>query len=492
MTIVPDRILVDGILVDRVPGETRVAVLAGERLVDLHIRRGDPAHGPGSIHLGRVAQVVAGFDGAFVDIGLEQAAFLRLSDVAAPPVPGDALIVQVVRAAGGEKGLGVTARPRLVGRLVDWTPSRPGLRPARGVAPPAEPLLAEGEGADLKADAPMERVAAEVARLRAEWAALVARAGRAVAPAPLVPPPEPWLAPLLAAAAGTEVRFADRAGHLAARATLVDRQPDLADRLVLDPAGWRLFDEAGVEEQIAAALARRVPLPGGGELVIDELEAATLVDVDAGASRAGPGTLNRKAVPVLAAQLRLRGIGGQVLVDFAREGGAKARDALVALMRDAVAGDPDPVEIAGWSRLGLLEMTRRRSRPSLASLLSAPPAAAPPTPVARGYDALRAAARAAAGPAVAAVVVAAGRDVETVLRGALAADLERLAAAAGVAVRVEAAPALAPLDLYQVRRRETLAEQPDGVASGCGTAAPASLDCSLRCALGMRFFLRFQ
>ncbi|WP_374448505.1 ribonuclease E/G [Stella sp.] len=441
---------IDRILVDHVPGETRAAIMAGGRLVDLHIRRGDPAHGPGAIHLGRVAQVVAGFDGAFVDIGLEQAAFLRLSDAAQPPAPGDLLVVQVVRAAGGEMGLGVTARPRLAGRLLDWTPGRPGLRPARGAPLPPGVALADGEGAELKCQAEAEAVAAEIAALRAEWAALLQRAGAASAPAPLAPPPEPWVAALLAA--GADVRFADRRSWQAATALVRQRWPDLAQRLVLDPAGWRLFDEAGVEEQIAAALARRVPLPGGGELVIDEVEAATLVDVDAGPSRAAPGAINRKAVPALAAQLRLRAIGGQILVDFVREGGAKSREALAAALRAAVTGDPDPVEIAGWSRLGLLEMTRRRSRPSLASLLSAP-SRAEPSSLARGYDALRAAARAAAGPAVAAVVVAAGREVETVLRGPLAADLSRLAEQAGVAIRVEPAPALGDRDFHATAGR---------------------------------------
>ncbi|WP_142235731.1 ribonuclease E/G [Allostella humosa] len=439
---------IDRILVDRVPGETRVAALAGGRLVDLHIVRGDPRFAVGAIHLGRVAQLVAGFDGAFVDIGLEQAAFLRLADVASPPVAGDVLPVQIVRAAGGEKGLGVTARPRLAGRFIDWLAGRPGLRTARGVAMLAGLSLADDEGAELKAasaDADPAAVVVELARLRAEWAAVLARAARGVAPAALHPAAEPWMALLQQPwAAGAEVAFADRAGLTAARADVARLFPDLAERLVLDPAGWRMFDEAGVEEQVAAALARRVPLPGGGELVIDEAEAATLIDIDAGASRAAPGTINRKAVPAIAAALRLRAIGGQVLVDFVREGGAKSRDALVAAMREAVAADPEPVEIAGWSRLGLLELTRRRARPSLASLMSAPAADRAASAVARGYDALRAAARTAGEPAVAAITVEAGAVVETALRGPLAGNLAALAKATGLAIRVAAAPALAP------------------------------------------------
>ncbi|BBK42419.1 ribonuclease G [Allostella vacuolata] len=439
--------MIDHVLVDRVPGETRVAALAGTRLVDLHIVRGDRHFAVGSIHLGRVAQVVAGFDGAFVDIGLEQAAFLRLGDAPAPPRPGDALVVQIVRAAGGEKGLGVTARPRLAGRHLDWLVGRPGLRAGRGVPLLPGLALAAEEGAELKpaaVDADTALVAAELARLRQQWAGLVAEAARTLAPAPLLAAPEPWLPLLLQpTAAVARISFADRATHMAARADAARRFPDLADRLVLDQAGWRLFDEAGVEEQVAAALARRVPLPGGGELVIDEGEAATLIDVDAGASRAGPGTINRKAVPAIAAALRLRAIGGQILVDFVHEGGAKARDALAAVVREAVAGDPEPVEIAGWSRLGFLEMTRRRARPSLSSLLAAPVADRAPSALARGYDALRAAARTAAGPAVVAIAIEAGREVEAVLRGPLAADLAVLAEAAIVTIRIAPAPALA-------------------------------------------------
>lgn len=447
----------DTILVDRVPGETRVAALAGGRLVDLHVARGDPRHAVGSIHLGRVAQVVAGFDGAFVDIGLEQAAFLRLSDVARPPRPGDALAVQIVRATQGEKGLGVTARPRLVGRRVDWLVGRSGLRAAKGVQPPPGLALGDGEGAELKAAAagvPGAEIAAEIARLRAMWAGIAERAARAVAPSLLALGPEPWT-PLLLHHAGTveRVGFADRATHAAAREDGAGRFPDLARHFVLDGAGWRLFEDAGVEEQIAAALVRRVPLPGGGELVIDEAEAATLIDVDAGRSRASPGAINRKAVPAIADALRLRGIGGQILVDFAREGGARSRETLAGLVREAVADDMEPVEVAGWSRLGLLEMTRRRARPSLAALLSAPMADRAPAALARGYDALRAAARAAGGAAVVGLAIEAGSEVASVLRGPLAADLAALAAAAAVAIAVEPQPGLAPAEFRVAARR---------------------------------------
>ncbi len=448
---------VDTILVDRVPGETRAAALAGGRLVDLLIQRGDPRFAVGAIHLGRVAQVVAGFDGAFVDIGLEQAAFLRLADAPAPPAPGDALVVQIVRATTGEKGLGVTARPRLAGRYLDWLAGRPGLRATKDVPLLPGLRLEDGEGAELKpasVDAPAGDVAAELARLRQTWGQVAEQAGKGAAPAPLAPGPEPWLALLLHHGAAVErVSFADRATFAAARGDAGRRFPDLAERFVLDPAGWRLFEDAGVEEQIAAALVRRVPLPGGGQLVIDEAEAATLIDIDAGASRASPGAINRKAVPVIAAALRLRGIGGQVLVDFVREGGAKSRETLAGLVRDAVADDMEPVEVAGWSRLGLMELTRRRARPSLAGLMAAPMADRGPDALARGYDALRAAARTAAGAAVVGIAIEAGQAVADVLRGPLAPDLAALSAAAAVAIVVTPLPALAPADFRVVSTR---------------------------------------
>ncbi|MGE0719173.1 MAG: ribonuclease E/G, partial [Alphaproteobacteria bacterium] len=191
---------------------------------------------------------------------------------------------------------------------------------------------------------------------------------------------------------------------------------------------------------------RRVKLPRGGALTIDEAEAATLIDVDAEESRAAPPALNRAAVPAVAAALRLRGIGGQVLVDFVRGGGAKDRDAVVAALRAAVADDPEPVEIAGWSRLGLLELTRRRSRPSLASLLAAPMSDRPAAVVARAYDALRAAARTGAGAGVSTVAITAGREVADALTGPLAEDLAALAAAAAVRLDVVRDPTLGPTD----------------------------------------------
>ncbi|MCC7271043.1 MAG: ribonuclease E/G [Alphaproteobacteria bacterium] len=430
----------DTILVDRVPGETRVAALAGATLVDLHIARGDPRFAVGAIHLGRVAQLVQGFDGAFVDIGMEQAAFLRAGDAPAPPRAGDPLVVQIVRATIGDKGLGVTARPRLAGRLLDWTPARPGVRTPRGMPPPAGLALAADEGVDVRAaaaGAPDAAIAAEADALRTEWRRVLAAARGAVAPAALAPGPDPWLGLVLHHGASlVAVRFADRATFVAARAAAERRLPGLADRFALDAEGWRLFEMAGVEEQIAAALRRRVPLPTGGSLTIDEAEALTVVDVDAEGSRANPAAINRAAVPAVAAALRLRGIGGQILVDFVREGGTKSRDATIAAVREAVSGDPEPVEIAGWSRLGLLEMTRRRARPSLAALLTTPREDQPAAARARAYDALRAGARAAAGAGVTRIVVAAGAAVAAELTGALAGDLAVLGEATSVAIGV--------------------------------------------------------
>ncbi|MGE0726198.1 MAG: ribonuclease E/G, partial [Alphaproteobacteria bacterium] len=279
----------DTILVDQVPGETRVAALAEGRLVDLAIARGDPRFAVGAIHLGRIAQVVEGFDGAFVDIGLEQAAFLRRSDALAPPRAGDTLPVQIVRAVAGEKGLGVSGRIRLAGWLLDWTPGRPGLRAGRGSGSAGGLALVPSEGAELRpaaGDVPAAALEAEAALLREAWDALATAAARAAAPMSLAPAPAPWLG--LAAHHGATVRtiaFADRTALAEAQRFARDRAPALGDHLGVDPSGIRLFETHGVEEEIAAALRRRVPLRGGGALTIDEAEALTVVDVDAGTSR---------------------------------------------------------------------------------------------------------------------------------------------------------------------------------------------------------------
>ena len=159
------------------------------------------------------------------------------------------------------------------------------------------------------------------------------------------------------------------------------------------------FEESGAADALEGALARRADLAGGGALIFAETEAATLIDIDGGGL--APAAANLAAMPEIARQLRLRAIGGHILIDAipSRERGATAKS--MSVLRAALAGDPAPAQLAGRTPLGMIELTRRRRGPSLAETMLEPSAAAP-NPLTLAFDGLRALLReAAARPAAA-------------------------------------------------------------------------------------------
>ena len=304
--------IIDEILWNRSPGESRFALCARGRLVELVIDRATLLSG--CLFLGRVVALARGADGAFVDLGgggrpgfLPGAGKLGLGE-------GDAVAVEVRAEARAGKG------PLLM----------PAERPA-GALPPAPALLARPE---------------TLQRLLAAW---------------------------------PEVRWV-RTDDPVALALARQIAPERAEL-------WRdgpLLERHGIDAEIEALLAPTVPLAGGGRLTIETTAALTAIDVDSGGGRADQA--NRAAVAAIARQLRLRNIGGQVVIDFVSErGGAPHR--LAEALRAAVAADPVPTHLFGVSRLGLVELTRERRGAALADLLGE--SVARPTAETVALDALR-------------------------------------------------------------------------------------------------------
>jgi hypothetical protein len=149
----------------------------------------------------------------------------------------------------------------------------------------------------------------------------------------------------------------------------------------------RCFEESGAGEALDEALARRVALPGGAALIFAEAEAATLIDIDGGGI--APGAANAAALPEIARQLRLRGIAGHILVDVIPSRDRNAVTKLVSMMKEAVADDPAPTQVAGRTPLGMIELTRRRHGASLAEMML-DPLSAGPNALTIGLDGLRA------------------------------------------------------------------------------------------------------
>lgn len=420
------------------PGETRLAVVADGRVTDLLVARA--GHAVGAVWLGRVLKAPAGGP-AFVDIGLARPGVLPRGGAS----EGEAVVVQATADAHADKGVELTAAVSLPGRLLAFTPLKPGVAVSRRIAEPEERqrllalargLAAAGEGVVVRtqaAGAGEAELAAELAALRATWQAIAARAAAARPPLRLMAA-DP-LAALLAEHPGVERLTVD---DDAAFAALRRRYPALAHR----HRGGSAFADCGAEEALAQALEPVVPLPSGGSLIIEATAAVTAIDVNGGAGQ--PRDANREAVAEIARQLRLRGIGGHIVIDFIPERGPEHRRRLVEAMRAAVANDPVPTHVVGASPLGLVEMTRERRRPALAEVMEE--ATRLPSAETVGLDGLRRLVRGVARPGT--PTLTAAPEVVDALRRlpeALAEVAERLGH--GPALRADPARRRADLDI---------------------------------------------
>ncbi len=356
------------------PLELRCAGLRDGRLERLSLADPQAPAQPGAVLHGRVLGRPGRGAGSLVEIGEALPALSRR-----PLGPeGQAVTVQVRRAAFGGKGARVDAAPALVSPVLVHHPGRPGGAVSRRISDKSErarleSLIAELDGPDggftartlaASLDDDALRRAAGLLRDRAQ-AVAEAEAG-ARPPAVLEAAPHPLVAFLDSALAADVARVRIEGGDALARARGYARVhlPWLEERL----EAWRedspLFALDDLEEQIAGLFDPRVPLPGGGSLVIEQTEALCAIDVNAGG--ASVDETNAAAIAEIPRQLRLRGLAGQIVVDFAggRGGGAKLAGRLGRALAEAgIAG-----EVAGaLPRLGLVVLACRRDGPPLAA-----------------------------------------------------------------------------------------------------------------------------
>ena len=424
----------DEILIDVGLAETRVALIEAGRLVGVSIERPDRHSLVGAIWLGRIARVVPGMQAAFVDVGLGKAGFLAARDArnraAAPggdagsaaavaggdaaldeafaggdgamhpsPPPigrlvqeGEAVLVQAIKDPLGEKGVKLTTDIALPGRLLVLTPHRPGIHLSRRLEEAAErERLAqalvwpagEGTGFILRtaaAGAAADELLAEARQLDAAWQEIRRGADGARAPKLLWRDLDPVARALRDHVTKTTagVRINTPAGLAAARAYAAARLPELAPRITLHTGPAPLFSLFGVEADLAQALEKRVGLPSGGAIAIETTQALTAIDVDSGSFVTGRDLddtscrTNLEAASEIARQLRLRGIGGIIVIDFIHLARAADRAALIAHFEAALAADRAPTRVLDLSEFGLVEMTRKRTGEPLALALSEP------------------------------------------------------------------------------------------------------------------------
>jgi Rne/Rng family ribonuclease len=373
------------LIVERRPGEARAILLEDEFPVELRVERDTDGSLVGALFWGRIVRVVPTLPGCFVELGLDRPAFLPGDKLpgGVAPVEGASLIVQVTKDAREDKAPEITAAPSMPGRLAVWTPARPGISVSRQIAPAERArlstllaeLVAPGEGLVVRSHAvgaKREELAADIDRLRAEHAAILAAVAAAKPPKRLdmAPGPVHRILAGLDAARLDEIVLDDRNAFVALK-------HEFGDRLVLEAAG--AFERHGLADVFEDALTPRIVLPGGGEVVIESGLAGTMIDVNMGSAASARGKaadavrrLNLEAAAAIARALRLRNVAGAILVDFVTMQNRDHRREVEGALAEAASGDPMGLEIHGWTRLGHLEATRRRSLASLADLMLAP------------------------------------------------------------------------------------------------------------------------
>ncbi len=378
------------LLMERAPGEVRLAVLEDGKLCELYSERAGSAGLTGNIYAGRVENVVRGMNAAFVDIGLKRNGFLSLDD--APPElrgrlrPGQMLPVQVEREGAGSKGPRLKCQLSIAGRCSVLLPDFRYAGVSKKIEDAAErdrlfgiaSRLCEAHGSGMIArteaeGAPRAEIEADYLRLLADWRRIEAEVNHASAPRLIRADADLALKAVrdMLSEDVERIRTDDAGLYAELRAHALALAPELAERIELVACETPLFDLMRVDHQLDEALSRRVNLKSGGNLVIDETEALTVIDVNSAkftGKREARETilrLNCEAAEEIARQLRLRDVGGIVIVDFIDMEDAEDREALLARFREAVARDSNRVNVLGVTALGLVELTRKRERLSL-------------------------------------------------------------------------------------------------------------------------------
>ena len=392
------------------PHATQIAVLEGRALIEHYVSRpeDDAAQIDGNIYLGRVQNVLPGMEAAFVDIGTPKNAVLYRGDVQYDPddveEKGEARIEQLLRAGQsilcqvtknpiGAKGARLTQEVSLPGRFVVLVPNsstygiskRLDDTERRRLRRTLDDIRPEGHGVIVRTAAEgttADELRRDVERLVRQWEQIDALAKRSNAPALL------YREPAMAVRVIREefnrnyrgVVIDDPGLYESVHDYVAGITPELADRVELYDTAVEplpIFERYHVHEQLHKALDRKVWLPSGGSLVIERTEALTVIDVNTG-KNVGRTSLeetvfknNMEAADEIARQLRLRDIGGIIVIDFIDMEIRQNRDQVIRAFREALARDKTKTQVFDISELGLVEMTRKRISEGLVESFSA-------------------------------------------------------------------------------------------------------------------------
>ncbi|HET6793942.1 MAG TPA: Rne/Rng family ribonuclease, partial [Acidimicrobiales bacterium] len=383
------------------PNATQIAVLEGRSLIEHYVSRpqDDALQIDGNVYLGRVQNVLPGMEAAFVDIGTPKNAVLYRGDVRYDPDemeetdrrtqariedllrPGQTIVCQVTKNPIGTKGARLTQEVSLPGRFVVFIPNSTTYGISKRLDDDERKRLRrildevrpEGHGLIVRTaaeSASAEELRRDVIRLMGQWEEIEAQARRRKAPSLLYREPD-MAVRIIREEFNRQYRgvvIDDPTLYAEVRGYVSDISPELADRVELYPQEDPLpiFERYHVHEQLHKALDRKVWLPSGGSLIIERTEALTVIDVNTG-KNVGTSSLeetvyrnNLEAAEEVARQLRLRDIGGIIVIDFIDMEVRSNRESVMASFREALGRDKTRTQVFDMSELGLVEMTRKR------------------------------------------------------------------------------------------------------------------------------------
>jgi ribonuclease G len=397
------------VLINVTPQETRIAVVENGVLQEVYIERTRRRGLVGNIYKGRVSRVLPGMQAAFMDIGLQRTAFLHASDIVNQPAEwltsderrvghiaelvkeGQELTVQVLKDPLGTKGARLTTQLTVPSRYLVLMPSARNIGISQKVEDEAERqrlkdivtglagdmdeggfiIRTAAEGADA------ESLSADMDYLKKLWSSVRQHSANAT-PGSVIYEDMPLVLRALRDLVDLDVekvRIDSRENYKKALAFAQQFVPQVAPRIEYYPGERPIFDLYGVEDEIQKALERKVLLKSGGYLIIDQTEAMTTIDINTGAY-VGHRTLeetifktNLEAAQAIARQLRLRNLGGIIIIDFIDMVEEEHKHQVLAALEKNLERDRAKSHISEVSALGLVEMTRKRTRESLEHVL---------------------------------------------------------------------------------------------------------------------------
>ncbi|MDX5363683.1 MAG: ribonuclease G [Pseudazoarcus pumilus] len=394
-------------LINCTPQETRVAVSEQGVVQELHVERTANRGIVGNVYLGRVVRVLPGMQSAFIDIGLERTAFLHVADIWNERANGEParsierllaegqnITVQVLKDPLGTKGARLSTQISLAGRMLVYLPQDKHIGISQRIEDEAErerlrerlaALIPEDETGGyivrtMAESASDEELAADIDYLRKLWTEIGNRATASQPPTVLhqdLDLAHRVLRDLVTDEVG-RILVDSRENYQRLLAFAREYSPKVLPLLAHYSGERPLFDLHNVEVEIEKALARRVDLKSGGYLIFDQTEAMTTIDVNTGGfvgARNFDDTIfktNLEAAQTIARQLRLRNLGGIIIIDFIDMENVEHRNQVLDELKKALVRDHTKMSVNGFTGLGLVEMTRKRTRESLTHLLCEP------------------------------------------------------------------------------------------------------------------------